>query len=203
MIRRCTGFTLLEMVVAIGIFAVIAAISYGSLNSFLDARAQIDERRKEINAIQTAMTLMELDFRYAVDRSVRDQYGDNEPAFITGGNGGSSVGELVRMTTAQPAVGVGTKHRLKRVAWRLNDGKLSRVTWRVLERDIDSPEYERTLLESVEDFDLRYFGFNEDDELQITDEWLEGITIPAGLEVRFSVRGYGEFRRVFDVAGIL
>jgi len=197
--RRCAGFTLLEMVVAIGIFAVIAAISYGSLNNFLDARAQIDERRGNIQKLQTAMTLMEMDFRYAVDRGVRDQFGDTEAAFVAGGV--LAAGELVRLTTAQPAAGTGGNHQVKRVAWRLDDRGLSRVTWRVLEREIDSPEYERLLLESVEGIDFTYFSFNQGDELETSEEWLEGTGLPAGLEVRLGVTGYGEFRRVFQVAG--
>lgn len=199
--HRYAGFTLLEMVVAIGIFAVIAAISYGSLNNFLDARAQIDERREDIQALQTAMALMEMDFRYAVDRGVRDQFGDTEAAFVAGGDGVPAAGELLRMTTAQPAAGTGGNHQIKRVAWRLNDGGLSRVTWRVLERDIDSPEYERLLLESVEGIDFTYFSFNQGDELETSEEWLEGTGLPAGIEVRFNVTGYGEFRRVFQAAG--
>jgi general secretion pathway protein J len=197
--RRCAGFTLLEMVVAIGIFAVIAAISYDSLNNFLDARAQIDERRGNIQKLQTAMTLMEMDFRYAVDRGVRDQFGDTEAAFVAGGV--LAAGELVRLTTAQPAAGTGGNHQVKRVAWRLDDRGLSRVTWRVLEREIDSPEYERLLLESVEGIDFTYFSFNQGDELETSEEWLEGTGLPAGLEVRLGVTGYGEFRRVFQVAG--
>lgn len=200
MTRRSSGFTLLEMVVAIGIFAVIAAISYGSLNNFLDARAQIDERREGISALQTTMALMEQDVRYAVDRTVRDQFGDTEAAFIAGGDSVLATGELLRMTIAQPAVGAGSKHQLKRVSWRLNDGGLSRVTWRVLERDIDSAEYERLLLESVENIEFKYFGFNEDDELETVGEWLEETGLPAGVEVRLGVTGQGEFRRVFQVA---
>ena len=41
---RCSGFTLLEMVVAIGIFAVIAAIVYPAIQRFLDARDQLNDK---------------------------------------------------------------------------------------------------------------------------------------------------------------
>lgn len=200
--RRCGGFTLLEMVVAIGIFAIIAAISYAALNNFLDAREQLTARRADIQGLQSALVLLERDLRYAVNRPVRNQFGDPEPAFFGGDDTLGDNGELLRLTSAQPATGAGGMQQLRRVAWRLNNGELSRVTWRVLDRYLDSMEYERVLLEDVESIQIRYFSFNEDDEPATDDSWTDEARIPAGVEVVLGLQRRGTFRRVLQTAGV-
>lgn len=202
MTRRPSGFTLLEMVVAIGIFAIIAAISYAALNNFLDARQQITARRDAIQGLQSAMILLERDMRFAVNRAVRDQYGDQEPAFFGGGEDDlQNNGEVLRLTTSRPTAGAPGSQQLTRVAWRLNDGTLSRITWRVLDRYLESPEHERVLLEDVEGFELRFLAFDENDAPDATEVWVGFDRLPAGVEVLLRLPDHGEFRRVLQVAG--
>lgn len=201
MIGDARGFTLLEMVVAIGMFAIIAAISYGALNGFLDARVHINDRRDEFNALQRTFALMERDMRHAVNRTVRDQFGELEPAFFGGSGEPLASNELLRLTTAQPAAGSAGVQQLRRVAWRVAGGELSRVTWQVLDRDIDSPELEHVLIDQVEDIVLSYMSFDEEDELTTDNDWLEEAALPVGVEVVLRLEDQGELRRVFEVAG--
>lgn len=199
--RSSHGFTLLEMVVAIAIFAIIAAISYSALNNFLEARAHINNENERLGALQTMFVLLEQDLRYAVNRTVRNEYGDVEPAFVGSVDQPLAGGERLRLTTVRPApVGAGV-HQVTRVAWRLNDGVLYRVAWRVLDRDIDSEEYQRRVMEDIDDFGLRYFGFDGDNELSVDDEWASDTKLPAGVEVSVLPGGESQYQRIFQVAG--
>lgn len=199
---RCTrGFTLLEMVVSIAIFAIIAAISYSALNNFLDARAHLNSEDERLRALQAMFVLLEQDLRYAVNRPVRDEYGDVEPAFSGGGDLPLAVGERLRLTTVRPApVGAGVQ-RVTRVAWRLTDGVLYRVAWRVLDRDIDSEGYSRRVMENIDDFHFRFFGFDDGEVLRADSEWTGGDTLPAGVEVTVLPAGRDPYERIFEVAG--
>jgi len=193
------GFTLLEMVVAIGIFAVIAAISYGALSNFLDARAHIDAETAELRSLQNVFTLLEQDLRYAVPRPVRDGYGDAQPAFTGGIESGLAAGERLRLTTTRPApVGVGVPGQ-SRVAWRLRDGNLSRVSWRVLDRDVDSPEYQRNLMSGVQEIAFTFYARDEG-ALVSRGEW-RGGELPAGVRVTVLLAGQAAYQRLFEVAG--
>lgn len=199
--RPVRGFTLLEMVVAIAIFAVIAAMSYAGLNNFLDARAHITSRNDQLAALQTMFVLLEQDLRYAVARTVRNEYGDVEPAFLGGADQPLAEGERLRLTTIQPApVGAGG-HRVARVAWRLTDGVLYRIAWRVLDRDIDSQGYQRRLMANVDDIAFRFLRFDEEGELRTEDEWVTLSTLPAGVEVTVLPEGDDQYRRVFQLGG--
>lgn len=199
--RNSRGFTLLEMVVSIGIFAIIAAISYSALNGFLDARAHINSQNDRLRALQTMFVLLEQDLRYAVDRPVRDEYGDAEPAFVGSVDLPLADGERLRLTTVRPAPVGGGRHQLTRVAWRLRDGALYRVSWRVLDRDIDSEGYSRRVLENIDDIGFRYFSFDGGDELRADREWMGGDTLPAGVAVTVLPGGEAQYQRIFEVAG--
>lgn len=193
------GFTLLEMVVAIAIFAVIAAISYGALDNFLQAKAHIDHENDQAKALQTTFVLLEQDLRYAANRSVRNGYGDVEPAFIGAPGEALAAGERLRLTTIRPAPeGIGLA-QLLRVAWRLNNGELSRVTWQVLDRDVDSSERRRRLLENVEDISFTFYSYDGAQKLSTTNEWSSTTALPAGVEVTVLLKGRPAYRRVFEV----
>ena len=100
--KKSGGFTLLEMVVAIGIFSVIAAISYASIDRFLDIRTTIKLRHDQLRLLQRTMGLMEMDMRFMLNRPVRDGFGDDEASLISFGSLALDEGELVRLTTSQP-----------------------------------------------------------------------------------------------------
>lgn len=200
-IRRNGGFTLLEMVVAIGIFAIIAAISYAALNNFLDTRAHIEEENEKLRRLQTTFVLLEEDLRYAVDRAVRNGFGDAEPVFFGSPDAALAEGEHLRLTTVRPAPGSAKTHQITRVAWRLNDGELSRVTWGVLDRDIDSEEYQRRLMTNVDHVEFTFFSFDGQEQLSTVNEWTGGEALPAGVGVAILLEGEPVFQRIFQVAG--
>ncbi len=197
------GFTLLEMIVAIGIFAVIAAISYGTLDQFLINREVIGEHRDQLRRIQTAMTLLEQDFRYASLRPVRDGFGDVQPPLVSGPGLEIGPGEVARLTTAQPNPALKNVQRLRRVAWRLGDGILSRVTWKVLDRDQDSVEYERMVLDEVDEFILSFFAYTEDEKLETLSDWQNPERLPVGVEVLITLDNGRQYRRIIEItAGV-
>ena len=76
------GFTLLELLISLVIFSLIAAMAYGALNNILIARSQTEAKVQKLYQLQMALTLMERDVEQAVDRPARDGYGDEKPALV-------------------------------------------------------------------------------------------------------------------------
>jgi len=65
------GMTLIEVLVAMAIFAIVAALAYGSLNRTLASADILGERMTRLQAIQRAVRQIENDFMQLAARPVR------------------------------------------------------------------------------------------------------------------------------------
>ena len=199
--RRIHGFTLVEMLVAMGIFAIIAVISYSGLSQFLQNRDVLKQRTNQLHRLQTTMVLLEQDLRFATPRPVRDGFGDSEPVMIAGADNELSPGELLRFTTSRPNVELSPAQRLERVAWRLDNGSLTRVSWRILDRDQDSKEYSRVLLEDVKDLTVEYLRWSPETlSLERFSDWREDETLPTGVVLLLTLDDGKQYRRVLEIS---
>ena len=81
------GFTLVEMLVALSIFAAIAAMGVGLLRSSVDTQDAVQERLKAMGGINRLRAVMANDLAQAVQRSTRGPAGEALPAFIGSSNG--------------------------------------------------------------------------------------------------------------------
>ncbi len=190
----------MEMVIAIGIFAVIATVGYASLTRFLDIYEHLSEKNTELRDLQLAFALLERDILYAALRPVRDEYGEAEAVLIAQPFSPAIPGELLRLTASSPDNSIPSLHRLSRVAWRLDDDKLYRATWKVLDRAADSPEYVRRVLDNVASLEIRFLTFDDQGALQTAFEWSGSEQLPAGIELLLTRTDNREYRRVFEVA---
>ncbi|KAA3624529.1 MAG: type II secretion system protein GspJ [Proteobacteria bacterium] len=199
--RLSCGFTLLEMVVAISIFAIIGAISYTTLDRFLVTRDAVDERNREITRLQRAIGQFERDVRFMAPRPVRDGLGERLPALLTTSEGAVSDGPLFEMTVAQPSWRNRHWHRLLRVTWSLEDGELRRDVWRVLDRDFDSAPRETTILQAVSSVELIYHGRTDDGRgIESLALWEDENELPLGVEMILTLDDDTTYRRVVEVA---
>ncbi len=200
--KRLVGFTLIELLVAIGIFALISAIAYGSLARLMDDRARLQGEQEFWRALSLTFMRLEEDLTQARERSMRDVIGFAQPAFR-----GQPTDTR---TLATPSVefirgGVlmfsdGARSDLQRVAYRLDEGTLKRLTWPVLDLGPQTEPLETPLLGEVEEFRVRFYAPSG----AWLDVWpTDGIneTLPRGVEVKITLKRRGEFTRLFMVNG--
>ncbi|SEH19095.1 general secretion pathway protein J [Sphingopyxis sp. YR583] len=81
------GFTLVEMLVALSIFAAIAAMGVGLLRSSVDTQDAVQERLKAMGGVNRLRAVMANDLAQAVQRSTRGPAGEAVPAFVGSPNG--------------------------------------------------------------------------------------------------------------------
>jgi len=188
------GFTLLELMVAIAVFAVMGLMSAQLLTNMIRQHELIGDRGQQLVDLQRAMMILERDIGQMWPRTVRDNYGDAvlpEVAFD------DFPLEFTRVGWRNPL-----GHRrsdLQRVAYEQRDTTLYRYYWSVLDRDIETEANEQVLLE-----DVLLVEFEPLDGAG--DVWIPGNAAGpdptvrlAAIRMRLETENYGEITRLWEV----
>jgi len=196
------AFTLIEVLVAMAIFAILAAFSYGTLSQTLLSAEILSERMDRLQALQRTMRLLTDDLQQLAPRPVRDALGDNlRPALDTGFQTGFAL-ELTHNGWSNPVVL--PRSTQQRAAYRIEDGELIRFHWYVLDRTLANEPVSVTLLDGVEALQFRFVLGNND----YSDQWpplnrpgeLGARQRPRAVEVTLRLEDEGEIRRLIEVA---
>ena len=201
MIRQ-RAFTLIEVLVAMAVFAVLAGFAYSTLSQTLISAEILGERMDRLQALQRTMRLLTDDLQQLAPRPVRDELGDNlRPALDTSFQSGFAL-ELTRSGWNNPIVL--PRSTQQRVAYRIEDGELIRFHWYSLDRTLSNEPVSVTLLDGVESLQFRFLVSNND----FTEQWppqnLPGALgvrqRPRAVEVILFLEAEGEISRLIEVA---
>lgn len=141
---RCAGFTLAELLVALAIFALVGIAGARLLDVTVQARLRADEQQARTLALGRTMASFERDIEQALVRPVRAADGSTEPAFWSDG---TERVQWTRRGWSNPLQEARTD--LQRVRWSVEDGRLLRSYWRVLDHAGESAPQVQVLLEGV------------------------------------------------------
>ncbi len=200
--RRRAGFTLIEILVAMAVFAILSALSYGTLSQTLNGAGILSARMDRLQAIRRTMQIVSRDFLQLAPRPIRDELGDGFAAALSTDFGSGFAVQLTRGGWANPmAIPRGTQQR---AAYRLEDGELIRYHWNVLDHTLSNEVVEVLLLDGVESVAFLF--------MQANGEWTEqwpplggdggaGLrSRPRAVQVVLNLVEEGELRRVIEVA---
>ena len=199
---RLRGFTLIEVMVAMAVFAVLAAFAYGTLSQTLLSAEILGDRMDRLQALQRTIRLITDDLQQLAPRPVRDELGDNlNPALDTGFQSGFAI-ELTRGGWNNPLVL--PRSTLQRAAYRMEDDELVRYHWYALDRTLSNESVGVTLLDGVEGIQFRFLVGTE----EYSEQWpplnrpgaLGGRQRPRAVEVVLQLAEEGEIRRLVEVA---
>lgn len=193
--RRLSGFTLLELLIALSIFGVVSLMAFSGLDSSLKTRERIEAQADRLSQLQKSFHLMRQDFEHAVPRPVRDQLGDlnRKNAFLPVENG-------VLFTRGGRENPLNIKRsNMERVGWGIKENKLVRARWQALDQPNEQIIDEIAYLEGVESLSFRYMG----DDGRWIEQWPplntleEGPELPRAVEVNVSLSDLGNISRIF------
>jgi general secretion pathway protein J len=222
------GFTLVELLVALFITAIVFAMGYSALSQALTSRKQVDEQATRLSDVQQAIRVIEQDFELLQPRPVRDLQGSAYLPPLTlnqnaaGGSGSSSASSgsaltvaaqqglallsLTRGSWANPA-GL-PRSELQRVSYALREGKLLRQYQPELDTTGAASFEERELLDQVESLSLRYMDASFAWYTLWPTPLVQRLPLneqlrarPIAIEITLTLKDWGKLVRVIEVAG--
>jgi general secretion pathway protein J len=206
---RTRGFTLIEVVIAMFIAAIMFAIGYGAINQALRDRDALNVSQARITEIQRGMRVIAQDLAQISDRPARDTTGTGQLMPAVSADGRSDTLLIFSRNGWSNPAGI-QRPAEQRVRYRFFDGSLVREHWLAVDPALNTEPRERVLLTRVKAVEIRFL-----DPLsrQWRTEW--PVTAPAGpvspatvgllmtrpLAIEFTVvfEDWGRVQRLFEV----
>ena len=185
------GFTLIEVLVAMSIFAVVSIMAFSGLRTVISVSGGVQKKVEKLEALQRTFMLLERDFYQLVPRKMNTDGGDVKAALEARPNT-ERLFEFTRGGQANPADA--KRSSLIRVAYLVDEEKLKRLKWNNVDHLYADQAAEIILLENVEDISTRFL----DAKGQWTTSWGQKQnnvkTIPRAIEIILKHKYWGEIR---------
>ncbi len=194
-IRRAIGFTLIEVMVAVAIFAVIASIVGPALFQFLEVREKATAKQDQLEGLQKTFLFLSNDLRYASNRLGKNEFGEPADATMTVGDD-----SLIELTAAYPDLNLGGLGVPRKVSWQLEDGVLQRIQSPVMDPDGDTRVLKQSVLSDVKGVEFE-LSIVEEGRDNTSKKWDEQTRLPDKITVTITLESKTEYRRVFTMLG--
>jgi general secretion pathway protein J len=198
------GFTLLEIMIAMAIFALIGLASTSILTEVIESNELSEHRFERLQELQRAMLIIERDVLQAVPRAIRVDGQKNE--VVMHGDDGlfDSLADgfaFVRAGWQNPQLAL---HRstLQSVAYRLSEDRLERLYGNYVDNVTGYEPKVRVLLRDIEDFRVEFLVAPDEDPTE-QDNWEQqysGSELPAAVSITINSKEFGTIVRLFTTS---
>lgn len=202
MLRRkaqLQGFTLIEVLVAIAIFASLSVGAYQVLNQVQRSNEASLQSTQRLNELNRALVLMDADFRQMAARQFRSQGEPASKQFLLWQDylmGSEQKGVMfTRLGWHNPQQQF-PRGEVVQVAYRLVDGVLERVSWHYPDTAAGQHGVVTSILTQVESWNMRFYFAG-----QWYQSWNKPMVLPKAVAVQFTLKDYGDIERIYLVAG--
>lgn len=209
--RDQQGFTLLEVMIAMSIFAIMGVASYQLLSGEIRTQKRLQAHSERQDHWQRSMMRMSRDLQQLISRSVRQDYGDQQSALVSDGQSlqftrggwsnpiGRTRSNLQRLeySLQVDAGSVSTDYTTRAKRNNSDAPYLRRRFWSHLDRAPGSEPIQQMLFVGLEDIRLRFFHaekrvwlsrWPENDDLE--------QNLPQAIEITLVTAEYGDMQRV-------
>jgi general secretion pathway protein J len=182
------GFTLVELIIALLIFGMLAAAGVGLLTYSVQAQAVTTQRLEDVAAERRLTAILTNDLAQAIPRISRDLIGATEPAF----RGGQGPVILRYVRAGWSNSGDATRSGIQRVEWRIDKGRLERITRPIVDGAANADPI--VMADNIERVALRFRN-----EGVWQSDWTpsDPLELPEAVELTMTRKGEAALTRLF------
>jgi general secretion pathway protein J len=188
------GFTLLEMLIAVAIFAMLGIAANSVLSTVMKNDEVTADFSKRLKALQQGFGAIERDLGQMVARTPRLLEGDRATSvFQTGSNMLDSESQALmfyRLGWLNPD-GILPRGTLQSVAYVVQEGRLERWYYPYPEPDSGAEPLKTLIIDKVLSVEYAFFA-NEKWQKEV-----DNTHLPEGIAIEVEVEGFGKIQRKF------
>lgn len=190
-----SGFTLLEILIALFIFTILSLMLTSALHNMINFQAGVEAKAERLRNLQMALLVMSRDVEQVVNRSVMNTHGTKEVAFIGSHDSFTFThAGFANLTSHTP------QSSLQRTTYVWEDHSLKRMTWAALDQAPGSIMHSRTLLLKVKDAHFQYL----DKEGHFHDQWplveQPNQSLPRAVRIELTLSTWGILSQLYVIS---
>ncbi len=203
MSNRQQAFTLIEVLVAIAIFAILALISYRTLSSVLDTRERLQKSSAVLRDQALFFARLENDLNAMLPRASRNGDGLMESALVV--EAPSNVNDpVIRFSRAGFAANTGAEAAPQRIGYRLNNNQIELLIWDGIDQAPRATPTAHVALKNIQNFQWRVLVRAPNKETSWRLGWQPTNTneidlLPTALEVTLTPNNGASIVRLFTL----
>ncbi|KJY84098.1 general secretion pathway protein GspJ [Vibrio galatheae] len=196
---RAQGFTLIEVLVAIAIFASLSVGAYQVLNQVQRSNEISIERSERLKSLQRALVFLDNDFRQMALRQSRTNGEDPSPLLLQWQDyllDSDAKGVLFTRAGWRNPSQQFPRGEVSKVGYRIKDKQLQRIWWRYVDTPAGQEGISMPLLDDVESFDMRFYDGSEWQQ-----NWETNLALPQAVALSLELSDYGKIERIYLTSG--
>lgn len=185
------GFTLLEILIALFIFTILAMMMTRGLHTVIDAQSGTERHAERLRELQLVLIRLSRDVEQVVNRPIKTSDGQDASAFY--GTARGFVFTHGGLSSQQ-------QQSLQRTQYIWTQGGFWRMVWSVLDQAAKSPPpSQRLLIADVIDAKFEYL----DDKKSFHYDWppsgKSNAPIPRALRIHLTIKDWGTFTQTYVI----
>ncbi|WP_028024305.1 type II secretion system minor pseudopilin GspJ [Enterovibrio calviensis] len=197
--RRTRGFTLIEVLLALMIFATLSVAANQIFSNVIASDKQTQEVGDALKTLQRTLLIMDSDFRQMMARQYRDGGEEAQEALLEMGddvNESESQGiRFVRGGWINPQA-LFPRGEVVKVGYRIQDDTLERVRWMYPDDSSAVDPAVMPVMEGVAEIKFEVLGSES-----WQSSWDSPLEMPKAVRVTLDTERYGELTRVYLLPG--
>lgn len=195
--RRARAFTLVELLIALAIFALLSAFAYRGLAVLMDSREALDRDSRKWRDVALFVGRFERDVQAALDRPATGPSGTPQSPISSLLDLGGTTATGLAITRAGATLYANELAAPQRVGYRLAEGRVDRLAWPGVDAGPRAEAAATPVLENVRSLGFRFL----DRTLEWRRDWALPATqgMPLAVEMTLELAGGEKIVRLVDI----